>query len=318
MDQTFDVFLCHNSEDKTAVIEIAEKLKTRNIRPWLDIWELRPGMDWQEILEAQIGQIRAAAVFVGDNGLGPWQNKELKAFLREFDGRHSPIIPVLLGNASKEPKLPMFLKGNTWVDLRTTIPDPLDQMIWGVTGIKPTAEEIGSTLDPSPVTHDNRKSSLEQLETLLLEQNWKDADRMTTQIILKTNQGKKLTAPKLRRLPSNLLVDIDNLWMRHSNSRFGLRIQYEIWQSCFIPDRTIASFFIKAKPITASQAWNSFGCLTGWRDCEERPLPDNKIDFSNNAPPGCFPQSRRWLNNGFGHSATQFDTLMKRVSQSLN
>ncbi len=38
-EQAFDVFLCHNSDDKSAVIEIANQLKARNLKPWLDVWE---------------------------------------------------------------------------------------------------------------------------------------------------------------------------------------------------------------------------------------------------------------------------------------
>ncbi|MEM9537768.1 MAG: toll/interleukin-1 receptor domain-containing protein, partial [Cyanobacteria bacterium P01_E01_bin.45] len=70
-DAEFDVFLCHNSEDKDAVIEIAEQLEACGVRPWLDEWELRPGLSWQFALEQQIGQIATAAVFVGETGIGP-------------------------------------------------------------------------------------------------------------------------------------------------------------------------------------------------------------------------------------------------------
>jgi hypothetical protein len=63
-DQQFDVFLCHNSEDKPAVIEIAQQLKQSHLQPWLDVWELRPGSIWQYALEQQIENIGAAAVFV--------------------------------------------------------------------------------------------------------------------------------------------------------------------------------------------------------------------------------------------------------------
>jgi hypothetical protein len=34
--EIFDVFLCHNSEDKPAVREISKLLKGNNIKPWLD------------------------------------------------------------------------------------------------------------------------------------------------------------------------------------------------------------------------------------------------------------------------------------------
>jgi TIR domain len=136
-DQQFDVFLCHNSEDKPAVKEIAAQLKAQNIKPWLDEWELRPGYrDWQDILEEQIGQINSAAIFIGNNGLGPWQKQELKAFLREFNDQNCPIIPVLLNSAPEKPKLPIFLRGKTWVDFRSQSPNPLSQLIWGITGIR--------------------------------------------------------------------------------------------------------------------------------------------------------------------------------------
>lgn len=134
----FDVFLCHNSSDKREVKEIGNKLKERGILPWLDEWELRPGLPWQRLLEEQIEQIKSAAVFVGSEGIGPWQQQELEAYLREFVDRGCPVIPVLLPSASKEPelkpKLPVFLRGMTWVDFRKQEPDPLKRLIWGITG----------------------------------------------------------------------------------------------------------------------------------------------------------------------------------------
>jgi hypothetical protein len=69
--EIFDVFLCHNSEDKPAVREIAQKLVREGIKPWRDEWEIRPGTSWQSALEEQIGSIKSAAIFVGDSGIGP-------------------------------------------------------------------------------------------------------------------------------------------------------------------------------------------------------------------------------------------------------
>ena len=69
--------------NKPAIKEIAAQLKAQNIKPWLDEWELRPGFEWQDILEDQIGQINSAAIFIGNNGLGPWQKQELKSI---FEG----------------------------------------------------------------------------------------------------------------------------------------------------------------------------------------------------------------------------------------
>ena len=135
--QKFDVFLCHNSEDQPAVIEIAEQLQHNNLKPWLDVWELKPGTIWQFALEQQIECIGAAAVFVGQQGLGPWPREEIYSFLQEFLRRKCPVIPVILSDAPKLPKLPVFLRNRHWVDFRLHQPDPLVQLIWGVTGQKP-------------------------------------------------------------------------------------------------------------------------------------------------------------------------------------
>jgi GTPase SAR1 family protein len=131
----FDVFLCHNSEDKPAVRDLAQQLRERGLRPWLDELELRPGLPWQRALEKQIQNIPAAVVIVSSQ-MGPWQDQELAAFMRQFVRRDCPVIPVLLPGAER-PELPPFLDGMTWVDLDASDPDPLDQLEWGITGRRP-------------------------------------------------------------------------------------------------------------------------------------------------------------------------------------
>jgi hypothetical protein len=133
--ERFDVFLCYNSDDKSAVRWVAERLRERGIRAWLDEAELRPGRGWQDEVERQIGAIRAAAVLIGSNGLGPWQNREVRALLQQFVERGCPVIPVLLPDAVM-PTLPLFLHDVTWVDLRTNDPAEMDRLAWGITGRK--------------------------------------------------------------------------------------------------------------------------------------------------------------------------------------
>ena len=135
--QDFDVFLCHNTADKDNVRAIGQRLQQSGILPWLDEWELRPGLPWQRALEAQIGNIKSVAVFIGQSGFGPWQHVELEAFLREFVRRQCPVIPVLLADAPSTPELPIFLNGFMWVDFRVDTPDPFDQLVWGITDQRP-------------------------------------------------------------------------------------------------------------------------------------------------------------------------------------
>jgi hypothetical protein len=130
----YDVFMCYNWEDKDKVKIIGNNLKTAGILPWLDDWELRPGLPWQRLLEEQIEKIKSVAVFVGKMGIGPWQKQEIEAFLREFVRREIPVIPVLLPDATEQPNLPVFLRGMTWVDFRETEPNPMKRLLWGITG----------------------------------------------------------------------------------------------------------------------------------------------------------------------------------------
>ncbi len=134
----FDVFLSHNGRDKPAVKGIGKALKARGLKPWLDEWELVPGRPWQEALEEIILTVRSSAVFVGRDGLGPWEIPEMRASLSECVRRGLPVIPVLLPGASEQPALPLFLTQYTWVDFRAGVSDEiLDRLEWGITGVKP-------------------------------------------------------------------------------------------------------------------------------------------------------------------------------------
>ncbi|HKH45856.1 MAG TPA: toll/interleukin-1 receptor domain-containing protein [Thermoanaerobaculia bacterium] len=143
MNKSFDVFLSHNSKDRPAVRELAEALRARGLKVWLDEWELVPGQPWQEALEEVIETTRASAVLVGKDGLGPWQDQEMRGCLSEFVERKLPIIPVLLPGALEVPKLPFFLKRFTWVDLRGGLTEEgLNRLQWGATGEKPDPPKV--------------------------------------------------------------------------------------------------------------------------------------------------------------------------------
>lgn len=133
----FDVFLSYRRSDRNEVRLVGDLLEQEGILPWLDVAEVRPGQIWQKVLEDQIGRIKSAAVFVGAGGLGPWQEEEMYAFLQEFHRRGSPVIPVLLPTAPREPRLPVLLRNRDWVDLRRPRREALDSLIWAVTGQRP-------------------------------------------------------------------------------------------------------------------------------------------------------------------------------------
>ncbi len=154
-ERRYDVFLCYNTvnnEDKRIVKEIGNRLGQKKIVPWFDGWEVRPGTSWQEAIEQQIENIPCVAVFVGQDGIGPWQRVEIEACLLEFANRRCPVIPVLLPNVPNIPELPYFLRRREWIDFRplkwdsNVAPDddPFNRLIWGITGRKVWEEQATS------------------------------------------------------------------------------------------------------------------------------------------------------------------------------
>jgi WD40 repeat protein len=123
----FDAFLSHNSQDKTTVERVAEKLKRAGLEPWFDKWCLTPGGRWQDELVTGLRASAGCAVFIGQQGLGDWEREELGVALdRAAKDPTFRLFLVLLAGLP-EPfdanSLPPFLSTRTWVDLRTGIED---------------------------------------------------------------------------------------------------------------------------------------------------------------------------------------------------
>ena len=77
-------------------------------------------------------------MLVGKNGIATFQQMLADAFLRQFVERPDEVslIPVFLADAPQEP-LPIFLDLFGWVDFRKPEPDPMRQLIWGITAERP-------------------------------------------------------------------------------------------------------------------------------------------------------------------------------------
>jgi cellulose biosynthesis protein BcsQ/nucleotide-binding universal stress UspA family protein len=135
----FDVFLSHNTADKPEVRKIASQLKQHGIKPWIDEEQIPPGRSVQEAIEQQIEQVGAMAICIGDVGIGRAQELDMLVLLNTLARQGRPIIPVLLPNAPGDIQLPMMLRDFIWVDFRIQDPDPMMQLIWGITGQKPEA-----------------------------------------------------------------------------------------------------------------------------------------------------------------------------------
>lgn len=136
----FDVFLSYNSEDREAVEKIAVHLEDRSgLKVWLDKWRLIAGEPWLQNLESGLTSVMTCAVFVGQSGEGPWQQREVAAALdRQVQRPDFRVIPVLLPDAPEAPRLPLFLAGNTWVQFTSSDDDDaLWRLECGIRGVAP-------------------------------------------------------------------------------------------------------------------------------------------------------------------------------------
>jgi WD40 repeat protein len=117
----YDVFLSYHHGDHAAVERLARRLVDHGLRVFLDRWYLAAGQPWPQALEAVLAQCRAVVVFLGAQGMGPWQQREQYLALdRQTRSAGFPVIPVVLPGA--DPPLG-FLRLGTWVDLRGGIED---------------------------------------------------------------------------------------------------------------------------------------------------------------------------------------------------
>jgi|GEM_PF-7105264 len=119
-----------------------------------------------------------------------------------------------------------------------------------------------------------------QLKKLLEEGKWKEADEETTRLMLRVagreKEGYFDDVSQIDKIPDEVLRTVNSLWVHYSNSRFGFSVQRHIYQS------------LGGTREYNQQVWNQFGETVGWRR-NNKWLLYIYLDFSLNAPEGCYP-----------------------------
>lgn len=323
-EQQFDVFLCHNSLEKETVEKIRDQLKEFGIYAWLDKYDFEPFRPWQDQLEEIIPIVKAAAVFIGPSGIGPWADIEMREFLKEFAERKIRMGLVILPGCSDSviKNVPRFMRSFHWVDFRQEKPDPMQQLIWGITGEKPegslqqlevaTAITIQS-LNPtsSPLTQQSLEKTSHQpleiiasdsvevsltsekgidytrLQDLLRMDRWKEADKETYLRMLEVadrKDGDWVLSEELLSFPAADLVTIDRLWKKYSNGQFGFSVQQEIYVQC---GATLDGKY------PGDKIWHEFCTRIGWR-AKDLYIYYADVTFNTSAPRGHLSAAWRW------------------------
>jgi hypothetical protein len=154
LEQRFDVFLSHSSEDKPWVRTLGRDLERYGVSVWVDEEQIRPGTPIVDALEQGIEDCRAMALVVSPESMASgWvkteYNRALALAVRKHADTALQLIPVLLRTA----ELPGFLANQYWVDFR----DPSGyahnvwRLVWGITGAKPSQViDLQTAAAPAP------------------------------------------------------------------------------------------------------------------------------------------------------------------------
>ncbi|MFQ4134913.1 toll/interleukin-1 receptor domain-containing protein [Nodosilinea sp. PGN35] len=162
-EQTFDVFLAHNSKDKPLIQQIYKKLRERGIKPWLDTERIAPGDSLLEKIQEAIIQSKTAAICIGSTGVGKWQSLEAQTFIGLCIQQGVKVIPVLLPSVKSVPNELFILQNFRFVQFEENLDDEqdFDLLEWGITGVK--RESLASLpLDVS--NSEDQASSLDLLQ----------------------------------------------------------------------------------------------------------------------------------------------------------
>lgn len=91
----WDVFVCHASEDKEIARPLADGLRIRGLRVWLDESALKVGDSLRRAIDHGLARSRFGAVILSPNFLQKeWPHRELDGLAaQELDGR-KVILPV--------------------------------------------------------------------------------------------------------------------------------------------------------------------------------------------------------------------------------
>ena len=119
-----------------------------------------------------------------------------------------------------------------------------------------------------------------RLQKLLAEEKWQEADEETRIVMLRVARQERqgfLRAEDIEKFPSEDLNTINQLWLEHSNKRFGFSVQKHIFQS------------LGGEPYIISQEiYNSFADCVGWR-VDRTWLTYEQLTSSLDALPGHLP-----------------------------
>lgn len=94
MDWSKVVFLAHAVEDKPFVKRLYEQLKAHGLEPWLDEYQLAPGVRWDDKIREAIQKARFFVACISSNSVSKsgYVQRELRTALSELEKKAPDVI----------------------------------------------------------------------------------------------------------------------------------------------------------------------------------------------------------------------------------
>ncbi|KAB8331758.1 protein kinase [Scytonema tolypothrichoides VB-61278] len=149
---------------------------------------------------------------------------------------------------------------------------------------------------PQPTPSGKQGSDYSNLENLLIDKKWREADEETARVMLKvagTEEQGWLDVKDINNFPCTDLRTIDQLWVKYSGGHFGFSVQERIWQEC----GSKVDYETECK----------LGDRVGWRKNGSW-LTYSERDFSLSTPRGNLPSS--------GHLPLQYFSRVQTCKMS--
>lgn len=113
---TYDVFICHASEDKSIADGCCSILESKGIRCWIAPRDILPGMDWSSQIVEAINTVRIIVIIYTARSN---ESQQVKREVERGVNRGLPIIPIRIEDVQLSKHMEYFISTPHWLDALT-------------------------------------------------------------------------------------------------------------------------------------------------------------------------------------------------------